>query len=67
MYFVAKVEMQTYYIKIHMKMTKLKCICIRIQMPWFFSCSALALDICHWILYVDFASQPLQQSSSTNT
>jgi hypothetical protein len=32
MYFVAKVEMQTHYIRIHMKMTKFKFICIGIHM-----------------------------------
>jgi hypothetical protein len=32
MYFVAKIEMQTNYITIHMKMTKFKCMCIGIHM-----------------------------------
>jgi hypothetical protein len=33
MYFVVKVEIQTRYIKIHMKMTRFKCICMGIHMP----------------------------------
>jgi hypothetical protein len=52
MYSAAKVEMQTRYINIHMKMIKSKCICIEIHMPRNFACSALALQICYFHMII---------------
>jgi hypothetical protein len=69
-YFVAKFEMQTHYIKNHMKMTKLKCIRIGIHMPRNFvlQCTCTPnLSFSYEFFYIEFVSQLLQQSKPIDT